>query len=181
MVILNLPGPSTMQSNRFYTFEFYQLLKQKLSSGAVFSFGIQSPPNYLNSEAVDLNSTIFSTLKKVFQNVIVIPGEKNYFLASDAPLTYNIAQRVLEKGIENHYVNPYYIDDLLLKQRAEIIFSALNPVAEINQNLKPVSYNQQLDYWLSQFKGKYWMMAVFAVALSLFIFLAEVIQLKLYS
>lgn len=30
----------------------------------------------MNEEAVELNSTIFSTLKKVFQNAIIIPGEK---------------------------------------------------------------------------------------------------------
>ncbi len=122
VAILNLPGPSTMQSNRFYTLEFYRLLKQKLNPGAVFSFGIQAPPNYLNPEAVNLNSTLYATLKKMFQNVLIIPGEKNYF------------------------------------------------PAEINQNLKPVSYHHQLAYWLSQFKGKYWIMAVFAAALSLFVF-----------
>jgi spermidine synthase len=170
VAIMNLPGPSTMQSNRYYTFEFYKLLKQKLSRGAVFSFGIQAPPNYLNSEAVDLNSTLFVTLKKVFQNVIVIPGEKNYFLASDNQLTYNIAEAVQKKGIENRYVNQYYIDDSLLKSRGETILSALNPATEINTNLNPISYRQQLTYWLSYFKGKYWLMAVCAGVLALFVF-----------
>ncbi|HEX7583450.1 MAG TPA: hypothetical protein VF373_02075, partial [Prolixibacteraceae bacterium] len=170
VAIMNLPGPSTMQSNRYYTIEFYKLLKQKLSPGAVFSFGIQAPPNYLNSEAVDLNSTLLVTLKKVFQNVIVIPGEKNYFLASDNQLTYNIAEAVQKKGIENRYVNQYYIDDSLLKSRGETILSALNPATEINTNLNPVSYRQQLTYWLSYFKGKYWLMAVCAGVLALFVF-----------
>ncbi len=170
VAILNLPGPSTMQANRFYTLEFHQLLKQKLSSGAVVSFGIQSPPNYLNQEAVDLNSTLFATLKKVFQNVIIIPGEKNYFVASDAPVTYKIAETVQQKGIENRYVNQYYIDDSLLQLRAENILSALNPAADINQNLKPISYLQQLNYWLSQFKGSYWLMAFVAGITGLFVF-----------
>jgi spermidine synthase len=48
VAILNLPGPSTMQTNRFYTVEFFKLLKKKLSKGAVVSFGIPAPPNYLN-------------------------------------------------------------------------------------------------------------------------------------
>jgi spermidine synthase len=170
MAILNLPGPNTMQANRFFTLEFYQLLKQKLKPGAVFSFAIPSPPNYLNAEAIDLNSTLFATLKKVFQNVIILPGEENYFLASDGALTYNIAGAVQAKGIENRYVNQYYFDDALLKNRAENILATLNPAAKINQNLKPVSYNQQQAYWLSQFSGKYWIMAVLALLLALFIF-----------
>ena len=170
VVILNLPGPSTLQANRYYTIEFFRLIKQKLSSGAVLSFGLQAPPNYLNSEAVDLNSTLFATLKRVFQNVIIIPGEKNYFLASDALLTYNIAQAVQEKGLTNKYVNQFYFDDTLLKSRGETILAALNPAAEINGNLNPVSYHQQLAYWLSQFKGKYQLMAVVIGALALFVF-----------
>ena len=170
VVVLNLPGPTTMQANRFYTHEFYTLLKQKLAPGAVVSFGIQSPPNYLNQEAVDLNSSLFATLKKVFANVIIIPGEKNYFLASDASLTYNIAEAVQSKGIENRYVNHYYFDDSLLKNRGENILSALNPAAEINQNMKPVTYQQGLSYWLSQFKGSYRVLAVIAIAISMFVF-----------
>lgn len=171
VAILNLPSPSTMQANRFYTLEFYQLLKQKLSPGAVLSFGIASPPNYLNQEAVDLNSTLLVTLKKVFQNVIILPGEQNYFLASDRSLTCNIAEAVQSRGIENRYVNSYYIDDAQLKMRSETIHSALNPAAELNQNLKPVLYNQELAYWLSQFKGRYWLLVSVAAVFFLFVFL----------
>lgn len=170
VVILNLPGPTTMQANRFYTREFFTLLKQKLTPGAVISFGIQSPPNYLNQEAVDLNSSLFVTLKTAFKHVIIIPGEKNYFMASDAPLTYNIAEAVQSRGIENRYVNQYYFDDSLLKNRSENILSALNQAAEINQNMRPVTYQQGLSYWLSQFKGKYWVLAVIAIAGSLLVF-----------
>jgi spermidine synthase len=170
VAILNLPGPSTLQANRFYTLEFFSLLKRKFSSGAVLSFSLSAPVNYLNQEAVDLNSIIYSSLKKVFQNVLIIPGEKLYFLASDARLTRNIALLVQEKGIENRYVNSYYIDDELLKQRGENLLSALNPNAEINQNLNPVLYHRHLAYWLSQFKGKFGLMAVFAGSLALFLF-----------
>jgi spermidine synthase len=170
IVLLNLPAPSTLQTNRFYTIEFYTLLKKKLSPEAVLSFGLPAPANYLNKESVELNSTIYTTLKKVFQNVIIIPGEKIYYLASDAILTFGIASAVQEKKIENRYVNIYYFNDLLLKSRGETILSSLNPAADINLNLKPVLYRQQLDFWLSYFTGKYWLMAVLAGALAMIVF-----------
>jgi spermidine synthase len=178
VAILNLPGPSTLQSNRFYTLEFFTLLKEKLSLKGVLSFGLPAPVNYLNSESVELNSTIYSTLKKVFQDVIIIPGEKNYFLASDAQLKYNITRAVQENRIETRYVNPDYFNDDLLKRRGEIILSSLNPAQEINQNLKPVLYRQQLNYWLSHFKGSYWSFAVLAGALGLLVFIAGSIPSK---
>jgi spermidine synthase len=170
VAILNLPGPTTLQSNRFYTLEFFTLLKKKLSRGAVLTFGLFAPINYLNQEAAELNSTIYSTLKKVFQNVIIIPGEKLYFLASDALLTYEIAQSVQKIGIENRYVNSYYIDDQMLEVRGANILLALKTDAQINTNLNPVLYHELLSYWLSQFKGSYWWMAFFAGALALIVF-----------
>ena len=170
VAILNLPGPTTLQSNRFYTLEFFDLLKEKLAPGAVVSFGLPAPANYMNKEAVELNSTIFSTVKKVFSNVIIIPGEKNYFLASDGPLTYEISKSVLNKGIVNRYVNQFYFDDLLLKSRGMTILLALNQSAQINQNLKPLVYQQELAYLHSYFQGKYWWLLGVAGLLALFTF-----------
>ncbi len=178
VAILNLPGPSTLQSNRFYTLEFFALMKEKLSPKGLLSFGLPSPVNYLNHESVELNSTIYSTLKKVFKDLIIIPGEKNYFLASDAPLTYNITKAIQESGILTRYVNPDYFNDNLLKRRGEIIVSSLNPAQEINQNLKPVLYRQQLNYWLSHFKGSYWLLAILAGAAGLLVFFAGSVPSK---
>ncbi len=178
VVLINLPGPSNLQNNRFYTLEFFTLLKEKLLPGAVLSFGLPSPVNYLNTEAVELNSTIFSTLKCVFQNVIIIPGEKLYFIASDARLSCNIVEAVQKSGIENRYVNRFYFDDSLLKRQSETILASLNPESEINHNLKPVLYRQQLAYWLSYFTGKYRLMAFSATMIALFIFVTGSVSSK---
>ncbi len=172
VVLLNLPGPSTLQANRFYTLEFFKLVKSKLSQGAILSFGLAAPANYMNREAVDVNSTIYATLKKVFQNVIIIQGEKFYFLASDTHLTYNIVKTTQERGIQNRYVNPYYLDDSSLQRRGEFIVSALNPSSDPNRNLKPVLFKQELAFWLSSFNGKYWWMLGMAIVMALFVFLS---------
>jgi len=170
VAILNLAGPSTLEANRFYTLEFFTSLKQKLSMGAVISLGLSAPVNYLNQEAVELSSTIYSTLKRVFLNVIIIQGEKNYFLASDSQLTYDVPAAVQKIGLQNRYVNQDYFNYFMLKSRGEKIVSSLNPESEINHDLKPALFRLQLNYWLSYFKGKYRMMAVFAAALGLFLF-----------
>ncbi len=170
VIILNLPAPSTLQTNRFYTREFFRLAKKRLGPGGVLSFGLSGSANYQSDETTDLYSTLTASLKTIFRNVIVLPGEKNYFLASDAELTYHIAEAVQSRGIENQYVNSFYIDDDLLENRGKTILSGLNPDAEINQNLKPLAYRQQLKYWLSYFPAKYGLMGFVIFALSLFLF-----------
>lgn len=178
IALLNLPSPSTLQNNRFYTLEFFRHMKEKLTPGAVLSFGLPAPVNYLNQEALDLTSTLLMTLKRAFKNVIIIPGEKNYFLASDNPLNYGITAAIQQRGIENRYVNSDYFNDNLIKNRGEAILSSLNPDIEINQNLKPVLYKQEMDFWLTHFNGKYWL-AIFLVGLlSLYVFMSGNISAK---
>ena len=170
VVILNLPAPSTLQANRFFTLEFFTHLKEKLTQDAILSFGLPSQTNYMNNEAIELNSTVVSTLKKVFHNVIIIPGEKNYFLASDFAVNYNITRNIQVEGIKTRYVNQDYFDDSLLKRRGEMILSSLNPSSKINQNLKPVLYQQELAYWLSYSKEKYIWLLVLTTILAIIMF-----------
>lgn len=170
VVILNLYSPSTMQSNRFYTVDFYEALKKRMAPDGIVSFGIAMPVNYQNQEATALNSTLLASLKTSFRNVIILPGEKLYFLASDAPLSYHIAELIGGKGIETRYVNSDYFNDSLLQQRGELIQSALHPGAPVNQNLKPVAYNQQILFWLSQFSGRYWILAALTGLLAFLVF-----------
>jgi spermidine synthase len=150
-VIINLPEPGTAQLNRYYSYEFFRELKSKLTPASVISLSLPSTENYVSKEASELNSSIYMTLKKVFRNIIIIPGGKNYLIASDMPLTYDIGKRIEDCGIENLYVNKYYYDEASIVQRAETIINSMNHSAKINYDFYPVSYYQQIKYWLSYF------------------------------
>ena len=70
----------------------------------------------MNAETVEVNGIIYQTLKSIFLFVQVAPGERNYFIASDAPVGINFARRAELAGLSNDYVNQYYIQDDLLEQ-----------------------------------------------------------------
>lgn len=151
VVLINLPEPSTAELNRYYTVEFLIGIKQILNNQGIVMMSLPSTVNYINEEAKQLNSVIYNTCKKVFNNVIIIPGERNYFVISDKTLTAKITQLIENKNIETIYLNTHYIDDLLLQQRAEYLMRNLNQNTPINKDFKPVSYFYYLGYWLSQF------------------------------
>ena len=151
IALINLPEPSTAQLNRYYTIEFFRELKKRLAQKAVISVSLPSTLNYISKEAVRVNSVLYATLKKSFKEVLIIPGERNFFLASDDRLDINIVKLISEKGIENLYVNKYYLDDALLSQRSYYILSNLTRDIDINRDFRPVSYFNQLVYWTSQF------------------------------
>ncbi len=156
VVILDIPEPVTAEMNRYYTLEFFRELKQCLEQDAIVSFSLASTADYVSEEAASFYSVIYKTAKKMFEHVMIIPGGKNYFLCSDYGLTYRIPEIIEQKNIHTDYVNKYYMDIRLLKQRSEFISGQLDKDARVNKDFKPVGYLLQLNYWLSYFKINYW-------------------------
>jgi len=106
--------------------------------------------------------------------VVVIPGERNYFLASDNELHLNISKGVEATGIETEFVNPGYIDDDLLKQNSQLIMREISGgSAKINQDLTPLAYFLQINYWLSIWKAKVWFIAILMLMLLLILVLSK--------
>jgi spermidine synthase len=148
-VILNLPEPSTLQINRYYTYEFFSVLKSLLIKNGIVTLSLLPTPDYMGSDALKIQSTMYQTLKAVFKNVIVIPGEKNYFLASDDTLTSAVSMYAANRGVTNKYVNEYYLDNVSLKERSDKIMKRISVEAPINRDFEPVACYRQFNYWLS--------------------------------
>ena len=155
MVLINLPGPSTLQINRYYTAEFFSDLRSRLNPGAVISIGLASTADYVSNYGGKLNGSLYATLKGQFRNVLIIPGQKNYFLASDRSLSPEISKLITLKGIQTVYVNPYYLDDRLLKERSDFITNQLPAKNPVNYDFSPVTYFYQLQFWTSYFSIDY--------------------------
>lgn len=182
VALINLPEPSTLQINRFYTTEFFTELKSRLDPDAVVSISLPSTADYVSEIEGKLNGSLFSTLKSKFGNVIIIPGQKNYYLASDGQLSTDISRLIAEKEIPTVYVNPYYIDDQLLKERSDFILCHLPVNNLINYDFSPVTYFYQLQYWSSYFKTDYLILfSVIIIIFAFIIFSLDSISLGLFT
>ncbi len=167
VVLVNLPDPSTAQINRYYTVDFFRELKQRLTRDAVVSLSTVSSADYLSGEARVAKSILYNSLRAEFDSVLVIPGMRDYFLASDRDLDIHIARLTDSANIATVYVNRYYLDDQILRQRSEDIRGTLDSRATVNRDFKPVAYHRYLLLWLSQFGANLWMPIVGIVALIL--------------
>ncbi len=157
IIIIDMPPPASAQVNRYFTLEFFRELQEKSANSAIISLCLPSTENYVSEEAARVQSVIYHTLQKVFKNITIIPGEKNYFIVSDNHTDLNISQLAIRRGIENVYVNQYYIDDTGLKQRSRSISGTLSPTAEINKDFRPVAYFMEIGYWMSYSNINLWM------------------------
>jgi len=150
VVIVDLPQPTNAQTNRYYTLEFFADVKKIISDDGVFSESLNSGADYIGQSAVVLNRDLHRTLKGAFGNVIVLPGLRSYYLASDGNLTYDIAGRVRASGLNNTYVNGYYLGGILTGERIGYLNGAVSAGGEVNRDLRPTGYYTYLIHWLER-------------------------------
>ena len=151
VAIIDVPAPATAQLNRFYTVEFLEEIKRVLAVDGVVCFALGQYENYVSPELGRMLSSACLSLKQSFHNVLVIPGSRVFFLASDGPLFADIAARIEQRHIKTKLVNRHYLDGMLTADRMADLASATAQPATMNRDFGPVLYYYHLRHWMSQF------------------------------
>jgi spermidine synthase len=152
-VLVALPDPTTAQLNRFFTHEFFQEVRRVLQPGGVLSFAVGRYENYASPELSQLLNCARQTAARSFQNVLLIPGGRTYFLSSDGPLTTDIAAALERAGVATRWVNRNYLAATLAPDRLADLERAAAQAAPVNRDFTPVLYYLHLRHWASQFEG----------------------------
>ena len=84
------------------------LQKNASSSGGILSFSMEGYDNYLAEPQRQKISSVYNTLSRYFKNVLLIPGQNIYFLASQSPLNTDIPDSLNSKGVSTSYISSYY-------------------------------------------------------------------------
>jgi len=157
IVFINLPAPTTLQLNRFYTKDFFALTKNIFKDReGILVFNLPGSLSYLNTELQKLNLSILNTLKDVFAFVEVIPGDFNLYLASNNKLNIGpevFIERLNNRGISTRLLTPFHIQYRLHKRWSNWFYSTLEktPIVQKNTSLLPISLFYGLDYWNTLF------------------------------
>jgi spermidine synthase len=165
VVIMLIPPPSTLLLNRYFTREFFRQIHDRLEKDGVFICSTGPGENYLNDESLRLNSSIFNTLKSVFRNVIIVPGNKTYMLASDDVLSLKFCSLSESRGLKNLYVNSDYLSDDLTEKKADEITKSLNKNEKLNTSSLPLAYNYFQSYHLSKSSNEKYPVIILLTAL----------------
>lgn len=158
VIILNLPDPYTAMLNRFYTSEFFRMIKKLLKEDGVFSFRATSQQNYISYEQGLYLSSLYRTLKKNFENVTVLPGGNSIFLASPQRELeedwQGIVANLKRDSVKTLYVSEHFLPDRLSPERMEYLKSSiLSKKGRINYDLAPISYFYNAVLWGTLFQS----------------------------
>jgi len=151
VAIVDLPDPSTSQLNRYYTAEFFEEAHRALNPGGVLAFGLGRYENFVGPELARLLASARRTLAGSFRQVLMIPGGRVFFLASDGPLGPDVAGLLESAGIRPRLVSRHYLEAVLAPDRLADIGRAAERPAALNTDRNPVLYYYEFRRWLSQF------------------------------
>ncbi len=154
LILVGQLNPSDLQTNRFFTKEFFSLAKERLDEDGILVIGLPGSLSYLSDELRNLNGNIFNTLKSVFPYVRVIPGEDtNLFLSSNSEEvslidTALIIDRLDERNIKTEVLVPWHIEKKLHPGWQEWFSRFLEGgTQKINRDLMPLGLFYSVSYW----------------------------------
>ena len=157
VVIVNLPNPSTVLLNRYYSMEFYEEIRRQLAPGGVLAVRLAFSPDYLGPELEDLGASIDRTLRRVFRSVAILPEYEILYLATEdsgpAPGASELVERYRQRGLDAAFVVPSYIEYRMSTDRIRQVGEAFhnNRGARINRDGQPMACYTNFAYWLRSF------------------------------
>jgi len=154
IILIGLSEPSDLQTNRFFTKEFFSLCKKKLTKSGILAFTLPGSLTYLSDELRELNGCIFNTLKSEFSFVRAFPGDGyNIFLASNSKeITLVdkdwIIHQLSQRNIKADIIVPRHIEYKLHPRWTDWFSEFMKKsTKKINLDFTPVGVFYSVSYW----------------------------------
>jgi len=155
VIFIGMPGPESVQTNRFYTFEFFRICTNHLNPDGVVALRLRAADNYWTPLLLRRTASIYRAMSAVFQDVVVLPGTTILILASNRPLSRDseiLAKRLESRDIQTNLVIPDYIRYLYNNDRFFEIETSLKSMnAPLNRDSRPICFQYAVTLWLSKF------------------------------
>ncbi len=141
-ILMNLPPPSNIAVNRYFTEEFFRLVSASLKPDGIFSFSIPSKREILSPQFAKFDSSIINAVKKSFLNQLLIPSDSMVIISSnkrkliDSELLDNF-DRIKP---ETSFFTIYHFKDYLSPSMRGYILKILDKNAPPNSDLKPSGF-----------------------------------------
>ncbi len=152
LILINVGEPSTANTNRFYTTEFFQLCSLRLGANGLIAFAILSSADYLSDELKELNASLYHTLGRAFSSILLLPGTHAVLIGSQRPLETNLdslRERFHRQTISSAYFSEDLFDERYDSGRREFVTSLLinSPSKRINEDSHPITYFFSMKLW----------------------------------
>jgi spermidine synthase len=151
-IIVSLSEPDTFQINRFYTDRFFALARRHLGPHGVLSFSMEGFDNYLAEPQRQKLSSLYNTVSDYFSHVLLLPGEKIFFLCGSRLIDTDIPKLLSQKGISTRYIRGYYYGNVT-RERIERLNALIDPKTPKNLDDVPQLMHLMFLQWFAKFSA----------------------------
>jgi spermidine synthase len=124
------------------------------------AFSVSSAENYISPELQQFLGCLDQTLRRVFSNIGVIPGETNHFLATDRPEGVSLNPEAMlaqlrSRRIQTQFVREYYLPSRMSPERVAFLDEAIKGArrVRVNRDFNPIGYFYDMVLWSSHFQS----------------------------
>jgi spermidine synthase len=154
LIVVAMPEPTSGQSNRFYTAEFFAQCRRRMAPAGVLGFKLALPENVVTPLLAMRTASIVAAVRSAFSYVELLQGGSALIFASTAPLPTEagpLIERWQARGLKTRLVTPAYLHYLYENdRRAGLIRLCATPVTP-NTDARPVCYPFAAVNWLAKF------------------------------
>jgi len=151
VVVLHPPAPTSIQLNRLYTHEFFELCRRRMNGGGILALTVPSSGTYLGQDLARLNRSVYGALAAAFSTVVPVPGDPAILLATnrasglDLDLS-TLAPRLEALGLATSLFNTRYIELRTRSSLQDWYIEMLEHVSRtaINQDANPTALRHGL-------------------------------------
>jgi spermidine synthase len=161
VVIVSVGMPTTLQTNRYYTREFFRSARERLRQDGILAVKVASPGALVGPETAALAASIKNALGAVFPNLVMLPGDYIHILASPGlnlkAQTPLVLERLESRGLRPSFVNQFVLWDRLAPIRLAELDSvvASGDRGQVNSDDRPVALALALSLWEKQMAGRH--------------------------
>ena len=150
IIFIDVPDPSSLLLNRYYTLQFFELVRDHFSKGSsVLAITLSSGTNFMTPELVQLNASVWKTFSGVFSYSIIIPSIKNIYIGSEDISITNAVEELQQRAQD--YQSIWFNDTSIFEQcnplRIGQIHNAIDGRGELNTISNPAAYLSTISVW----------------------------------
>jgi spermidine synthase len=155
VILSNLPNPYNNQLNRFYTREFFTEVRRALKKSGIFHFQVHAAENVITPELSAYLSMLSATIRSVFPDITILPGENQHWMASKSGITFSDAdlmqKRLRERGIQTEFVRDYYFKYDFSEERIRFLQENIVKSNQVNTDYRSLGYFYDAMIWATTF------------------------------
>ena len=149
-----MPEPTSGQSNRFYTAEFFAECRRRLAPAGVLAFRLALPENVITPLLALRTASIVAAVRSAFPHVELLQGASALVFASTAPLPAGpdvLIDRWHARGLTTRLVTPAYLRYLYENDRRPALARLASLAVAPNSDARPACYPFAAVNWLAKF------------------------------